>query len=83
MTPLIFDFAGAQTYLVTGVDIKIRLDLAPPSLVINSSDPERYVYSLQYIKLWRTKVMQYPEAVASLNKSQTNGSTLEYIFPRL
>ena len=36
MTPLMFDFAAAQTYLVDGVDIKIRLDLTPPLLVINN-----------------------------------------------
>ena len=82
MTPLMFDFAAAQTYLVDGVDIKIRLDLAPPALVINSPDPERYVYSLQSIKLWSTKIIPYPEALVSLNKSLTNGSTLDYIFPR-
>ena len=82
MTPLMFDFASAQTYLLDGIDIKIRLDLAPPSLVINSPDAERYVYALQSIKLWSTKIIPYPEALVSLNKSLTNGSTLDYIFPR-
>ena len=82
MTPLMFDFAAAQTYLLDGIDIKIRLDLASPSLVINTPDTEGYVYSLQSIKLWATKIIPYPEALVSLNKSLTNGSTLDYIFPR-
>ena len=75
-----FDFAVAQTYLIDGVDIKIRLDLAPPALVINSPDPERYVYFLQSIKLWSTKIIPYTEALVGLNKSLTNGSSLDLFF---
>ena len=85
LTPLDLDIASANFYLLNGVDIRIRLDLAPRELIINAPDgaSKQYSYELQLAKLWCEKVVPYPSALLSLNKNLISGNgTIEYLFDK-
>ena len=84
-TPLGLDLASANFYLLNGVDIRIRLDLAPSELVINALDgtTKKYYYQLQLLKLWCEKVAPYPSALLSLNKNLISGNgMIVYLFDK-
>ena len=83
MIPLNFDLSTSNFYLLNGVDIRLRFDLASPQLLINSFDGVDYNYTIQTVKLWTQKIVPNPDALFSLNKNLlTNNSTIEYIFER-
>ena len=83
MAPLNLDIASANTYILNGVGVRIRLELAPPSVVINSSDNSRYRYRIEMSKLWVEKMTPIPSALISLNKSLTQpAKSIEYLFER-
>ena len=69
MIPLNFDISNLNFFLLNGVDIGIRFDLASPALVINSLDANKYTYQLQSCKLWMQRVTPSPDALISLNKN--------------
>ena len=83
MVPLTFDLSSSNFYLLNGVDIRLRFDLAAPQILINSSDEIDYEYRIQTVKLWTQKIVPNPDALFSLNKSLlTNNASIEYIFER-
>ena len=53
MTPLKFDISSANLYILTGVDIRLRFDLAPAKLIINSYNNADYSYIVHSVKLWK------------------------------
>ena len=84
MIPLTLDLSSSNFYLMNGVDIRLRFDLSPPNIVINSSDTiTNFNYSIQTVKLWTQQIVPNPDALFSLNKNLlTNNSNIEYIFER-
>ena len=70
MVPLCFDISSTDSHLLNGVDIRIRIDLSPPTMVINSlPDDEEYTYRVESAKLFVEKVIPHQEALLSLEKS--------------
>ena len=82
MTPLKFNISSADFYLLNGVDMRLRFDLAPAKLIINSYDEVDYRYEIQSVKLWSQKIVPDAAALLSLNKSLMNQQTIEYIHDR-
>ena len=76
MVPLCFDISSTDSHLVNGVDLRIRLDSSPASMVINSlADDEQYTYRVESAKLFVEKVMPHQEALLSLESSLMRHST--------
>ena len=83
MVPLNFDISNLNFFLLNGVDIGIRFDLASPALVINSLDESKYTYQMQCCKLWVQKITPSPDALISLNKNMIRYTkNVEYIYER-
>jgi len=83
VAPINLDIATSNFYLLPSVDIRIRFDLAPASMVINSHDNENYKYSLTSVKLWGYKVVPIPGALLSLTKHLSlNNSSIEYLYEK-
>ena len=82
ITNLNLDMSSCQTFLMDGVDVRIRLDLCSPALLINSYDAEKYIYKIDITKLWGDKIIPFPSALTSLNKSLIAGRSIEYLFSR-
>ena len=83
MSPLHLDIGSGGFYLMNGVDVRLRFDLSPASLIINSIDNVDYKYVLQNVKLWVQKVVPHNDALISLNKSLiSTNSSVEYLIDR-
>ena len=83
MTPLHFDMSSSGFYLLNGVDVRLRFDLAPASVLLNSYDDAHYRYSLQSAKIWVRKVVPHNEALISLNSRLSSlHSSVEYVVDR-
>jgi hypothetical protein len=83
MGPLYFDMSTSDSYLLDNVNVRIRLELANPSVVIISPDAERYKYEITLCKLWCRKIVPLPSALLALNNSLNNQhNTIEYMFNR-
>ena len=81
VVPLNLDLASSNFYLLNGVEIRLRIDLAPPEVVINTHLGEKYKYNVEYMKLWVKKIVPYPSALLALNKSLfVQNRTVEYLF---
>lgn len=59
-TPLSFDISSANFHLLNGVDIRIRLDLVPPKVLINSTNGIDYNYEIEHAKLWCQRIVSIP-----------------------
>ena len=82
LTPITLDISSSGFYLMNGVEMRLRFDLAPASVVINSHEDE-YKYTLQTAKIWVQKIIPHEEALISLNKNMMNSNSLvEYIVDR-
>ena len=67
MTPLKFNISSADLYLLSGVDICLRFDLASAKLILNSYDDDvDYSYTVHSVKLWTEKIIPDPSALLSL-----------------
>ena len=83
MTPLNLDIENSDFYLLNGVEVRIRIELSSPQLIINSSESEKYNYKILSAKLWAQKIVLHNSALISLNKSLINNhAMIEYIFER-
>jgi hypothetical protein len=81
-TPLSLDIAGSNFYLINGVEIRIRIELAPINILLNGTNDQAYEYRVTMAKLWTEKVIPQSEALISLNRSITStNSFIEYIYP--
>ena len=55
---------------MNGVDIRLRFDMAPAKLIINSADNNNeYSYVIDGVKLWSEKMIPDPSVMIALNKS--------------
>ena len=82
ITNLHLDISSSHIYLLDGVDLRIRLDLCNPDLLINTYDTEKYIFKIVTTKLWGVKVVPYPSALMSLNKTLSSTHSIEYLFSR-
>lgn len=82
MGPLHFDISNADAYMLDGVEVRIRLDLANPSVVLLTSDAAEYVYRVTMCKLWCKKIVPIPSAMVALHKSMEDNSLMEYMIQR-
>ena len=82
MIPLEFNISSTDFYLLNGVDIRLKFDLAPTKLIIYSCDGVDYSYIVHSVKLLTHKIIPDPSALLSLNKSLLNNQTIEYIHER-
>ena len=83
VTPLALDISSSDFFLLNGVDIRLRFDLASPAVIINSYDNEKYKYNIQSVKLWAQKLVPQSNALLSMNRSLIEkNSRVEYIFER-
>ena len=81
VVPLNLDIASSNFYLLNGVEIRLRIDLAPSEVVINTHLGEKYRYNVEYMKLWVEKIVPYSSALMGLNKSLfVQNRTVEYLF---
>ena len=83
VTPLLLDVSSSGQYLLNSCDARLRLDLSPASLLINSHDSEKYGYKIEALKLWTKKIVPNSNALMSLNKSLLRSNrSIEYLFQR-
>jgi hypothetical protein len=83
MGTLNFDISACNTFLLDNVDIRIRLELARPSVVLLTSGDEQYIYQVDVCKLWVKKIVPIPGAMLALNRSLTlANNAIEYMFDR-
>lgn len=81
--PINLDISDANFYLLNGVNMRIRFDLAPASVLLNTIDDENYKYQIQTAKLWVQKIVPQPAALLSLNRHLiTKNTSIEYIFQK-
>ena len=83
MIPIKMDIATSDFYLLNSVAIRMRYQLAPPELVINTPSNEPIKYNIQYAKLMITKYVPNPSALLALNRNLNNNfKTVNYIHER-
>ena len=83
MIPIKMDIATSDFYLLNSVAIRMRYQLAPPELVINTPSNEPIKYNIQYAKLMITKYVPNPSALLALNRNlNSNFKTVNYIHER-
>ena len=80
---LMLNLASLDSYLLDGVNIQIRLGLAPPSQVILGDDDTatNHRYNISMCKLWVERVVPTHSALLSLNRAMLSDNTpVEYIY---
>ena len=83
MVPLKLDISSLNFFLLNGVTLGIRFDLASPSILINSLDKKNYSYRMLSCKIWMQRILPNPDALISLNKNMIRyTSNIEYIYER-
>ena len=83
ITNLNLDVGKSDFYLINDVEIRLRIDLASPNVLINSSSAGPFSYRLNLAKLWVQKIIPQPSALVSLNKGLISGNrSVEYLFSR-
>lgn len=84
MTPLKLDIATGDFYLLNAVDMRMRFQLASPSVVLNSSSGLDFTYGIRSAKLLCKKILPNPPALLALNRSLVNDKmkTVQYITER-
>ena len=55
-SPLSLDIGNSEFYLLNGVEVRIRIELSSPQLIINSSESEKHNYKILSAKLWAQKL---------------------------
>ena len=78
--PLLLDISTLDMYLLDGVDVRIRLELANRSWIIKTDTGGSNINSyMRKVKLWVDRVTPHYNALTALNES-LNMKPLEYIF---
>lgn len=80
--PLLLDIASLDAYLLDSTDVRIRLELASKSWILNTSqDGDLFKFALESVKLWVDRVVPHASALSSLNTSLVSKS-LQYTYNR-
>ena len=78
--PLLLDISTMDMYLLDGVDVRIRLELANQDWIIKSSKQNpQLAINISKAKLWVDKVTPHHNAMTALNHAM-NTKPVEYIF---
>jgi len=81
--PLMLDISTSNFYLLNNVGMRLRFDLAPSSVILNTYGNEEYKYKLDMVKMWCSKIKPVPGALLSLQKHLTNANaTIEYLYDK-
>ena len=85
LIPIKIDICSSNQFLLNGVEVRLRFDLASPHKIINSSDAAAdYGYSLKGVRLYGEKLVPYSSAINSLNKNLSiQNSPIPYLFERV
>lgn len=80
--PLLLDIASLDAYLLDSTDVRIRLELASKSWILNTSqDGNAFKFVLESARLWVDRVVPHASALSSLNTSLVSKS-LQYTYNR-
>ena len=80
--PLITDMSTLDMYLLDGVDLRIRLEMANNNWLLNSAgDVSNVRIKLHKAKLWLDRVIPHFNAMTALNQALTV-KPIEYIFQK-
>ena len=77
--PLLLDIASIDMYLLDGVDIRIRLEMANNNWIIKSDTQHNIHMRVGKAKLWLDRVTPHYNALLALNKGLSI-KPMEYIF---
>ena len=81
--PINLDIGDVSTYLLDKIDLRIRFDLAPASILIKSTDAASFKYKVESCKLWVERLLPIPSAMIALNKVMSESMhTVDYMFNR-
>ena len=80
--PLLLDITSLDMYLIDGVDIRIRLELANSNWLIKSNIANNISLSIRKAKLWLDRVTPHYNAMMALNHSLSI-KPIEYIFHKI
>ena len=80
--PLLFDSSTLDMYLLDGVDLRIRLEMANNNWIFNSNaDISQTVLNINTAKIWLDKVIPHYNAMTALNEALSLKPT-EYVFQK-
>ena len=81
--PLLLDISSLEMYLLDGIDIRIRLEMANKSTIINSSnnDISDITFHISKARLWLDRVIPHYNAMLALNQALAI-KPIEYIFQK-
>ena len=79
--PLLLDIASIDMYLLDGVDIRIRLEMANNNWIIKSDTQHNIHMRVGKAKLWLDRVTPHYNALLALNKGLSI-KPMEYIFTK-
>ena len=80
--PLLFDACTLDMYLLDGVDLRIRLEMANNSWLLNSpTDVSQTCLNIIKAKLWLDRVVPHFNAIMALNEA-LSVKPLEYVFQK-
>ena len=83
MVPLNLELADAGFYLLNGVDMRIRFDLANSAVVLGTDTDEQFKYKINMAKLWVKKIIPHGSALISLTQNlMLENSSVSYIYTR-
>ena len=83
IVPLNIELADSGFYLLNGVDMRIRFDLANSAVVLGTNTDEQFKYKIDMAKLWMKKIIPHPSALLSLTQNLTlENSFVEYLYAR-
>ena len=77
--PLLLDISSLDMYLLDGVGLRIRLELANNSWVMNLNDNTANSLKIAMARLWMDRVTPHHSAMLALNESLRR-SSVQYIF---
>ena len=80
--PLLLDISSLDAYLLDSVDVRIRLELANKSWILNTHQAgDGFRFKLNAAKLWVDRVTPHSTALESLNQSLAM-KTMQYTYNR-
>ena len=79
--PLLLDISSLDMYLLDGVDVRVRLELANNNWIINSPAQGGIQLNISKAKLWIDRVTPQHNAIIALNKALVT-KPMEYIFKK-
>ena len=80
--PLLFDSSTLDMYLLDGVDLRIRLEMANNNWIFNSNaDISQTVLNINSAKIWLDRVIPHYNAMTALNEALSL-KPVEYVFQK-